>query len=186
MKNNKCHDTNCFDDSFELVPATLEDYPTIQNMGRFYVYDMTEYMGDEEDWKIPENGLFECIDFKKYWDQPDTFPFILRQNKEIAGFAIIDKKGSDEHVDFNMAHFFILRKFKKKGIGRAVACHCFSRFTGVWEVMVMPKNEGAYNFWKSVIVAYTDNHFQEYFKQVKHLENTEKKIFRFESQAHAS
>jgi [ribosomal protein S5]-alanine N-acetyltransferase len=185
MKNNKHHDTSCFEDnSLELIPATLKDYPTIQNMGRFYVYDMTEYMGDEEEWKLPENGLFECIDFKKYWDQPNTFPFILRQNKEIAGFVIIDKKGSDEQVDFNMAQFFILRKFKKKGIGRAVAYHCFNQFFGIWEVMVMPKNEGAYNFWKRVIMTYTNGHFQEYFKEIKHLENAEKKIFRFKSQGH--
>lgn len=174
------------DDKLELVPATIDDHPTIQNMGRFYVYDMTEYMGDDEDWKIPENGLFECIDFRKYWTQPDTFPFIVRKNKEIAGFVIIDKKGSENQVDFNMAQFFILRKFKKKGIGRGLAYQCFNRFVGVWEVMVMPKNEGAYRFWEKVIAAYTDNHFQEYVRNVKHLENAEKKIFRFESRAYAS
>lgn len=174
------------DNRWELVPATIDDHPTIQNMGRFYVYDMTEYMGDDEDWKIPENGIFECIDFRKYWDQPDTFPFILRNSQEIIGFVIIDKKGSESQVDYNMAQFFILRKFKKKGIGKAVACHCFDRFVGVWEVMVMPKNEGAYRFWKKVITSYTDNHYQEYVKCVKHLQNAEKKIFRFESKAHAS
>ncbi len=67
-----------------------------------------------------------------------------------------------------------------------MAYHCFDRFVGVWEVMFMPKNEGAYQFWKKVIMAYTGNHFQVYVKHVKHLENAEKKIFRFESQAHAS
>lgn len=152
-------------------------------MGRFYVYDMSQYMSDEKGWEIPEDGLFECIDFKKYWDQEDTSPFILRQNKEIAGFVIVDKKGSDEKVDFNMAQFFILRRFKGKGIGRAAAYHCFDRFPGVWEVMVMPKNEGAYHFWKKVVTSYTNHHFQEYFRCVKHLQNTEKKIFRFESRA---
>ena len=182
MKNSKHQNPDLFEDSLELVPATIEDYPTIQNMGRFYVYDMTEYMGGDADWNIPENGLFECIDFKKYWDQPDTSPFIVRKNKEIAGFVIVDKKGSDQQVDFNMAQFFILRKFQKKGIGRAVAEHCFNRFVGVWEVMVMPKNEGAYQFWKKVIMTYTHNHFQEYVRHVKHLENAEKKIFRFNSQ----
>lgn len=50
----------------KLIPASLKDYPTIQNMARFYVYDMSQYFGDEEGWKCPEDGLYECIDFKKY------------------------------------------------------------------------------------------------------------------------
>ena len=49
----------------KLIPATLDDYPIIQNTGRFYVYDMSEFLGFEEGWEIPSNGLFECIDFKK-------------------------------------------------------------------------------------------------------------------------
>lgn len=32
----------------QLVPAPLEDYSIIQNMARFYAYDMSEYLGDEE------------------------------------------------------------------------------------------------------------------------------------------
>ena len=59
----------------ELIPATLKDYPVIQNMGRFYVYDMSEYLGKEEGWEIPEDGLYECIDFKKYWEDKSSFPF---------------------------------------------------------------------------------------------------------------
>ena len=28
-----------------IIPASLNEYPIIQNMGRFYVYDLCEYMG---------------------------------------------------------------------------------------------------------------------------------------------
>ena len=79
-------------------------------MGRFYVYDMSEYMGNEEGWEIPENGLYECIDFKKYWDDENSFPFLVRYENEIAGFAIVDKKCSDSIIDFNMAQFFCFKK----------------------------------------------------------------------------
>lgn len=168
--------------NIRLIPASLSDYPTIQNMGRFYVYDMTEYMGNEKGWEIPENGLFECIDFKKYWEQSDTFPFLIRINNEIAGFVIIDKKGSDSQVDFNVAQFFILRKFKKQGIGRYVAYQCFNQFKGTWEVMVLPQNTGAYTFWKKIIGDYTNHCFQEYTRRVPSLLNCEKNIFRFQSQ----
>lgn len=167
----------------ELVPVPLSDYPTIQNMARFYVYDMTEYMGHEKGWEIPADGLFECINLKKYWEVPHAFPFMIRINNEIAGFVIIDKKGSDSQVDFNVAQFFILRKFKKQGIGRLVAYECFDRFKGTWEVMVLPQNKGAYQFWKKIIGDYTKHHFQEYTKHVQHLLHCEKNIFRFQSRS---
>lgn len=173
--------TKFSDKKIDLVPASLKDYPTIQNMARFYVYDMSEYMEGEEGWEIPQDGLFECIDFKKYWENENAYPFIICVDHEIAGFAIIDKKGSHNEIDFNMAQFFILRRFKGKGIGRQVACKCFDNFKGTWEVMVLPKNIGAYKFWKKTISAYTHNHFQEYVKNVKHFNNSEKNIFKFES-----
>lgn len=165
----------------KLIPATLEDYPVIQNMGRFYVYDMSEYLGKDEGWEIPENGLYECIDFKKYWEDKNSFPFLVRYQNEIIGFAIIDKKGSNAEIDFNMAQFFILRKFKNKGIGKYVAQECFKKFPGRWEVMVIPGNEGAYRFWRSTIKNYTNNNFTEYTRDIAHFNNSRKNIFKFDS-----
>lgn len=168
-------------DKIKLVPASLKEYPTIQNMGRFYVYDMSKDMGSEEGWELPKNGLHECIDFKKYWEVENAFPFLVRYGDELAGFVIIDKKGSDSTIDFNMAQFFILRKFQTKGIGRYVTMQCFDKFHGAWEVMVMPGNEGAYRFWRSVIRDYTNHNFIEYTRDVTHLNNSRKNIFRFNS-----
>lgn len=164
-----------------LIPATLNDHPIIQNMARFYVYDMSEYLGKEKGWEIPADGLYECIDFKKYWEDKNSFPFIVRYKNEIVGFVIIDKKGSSAEIDFNMAQFFILRKFKTKGIGKYVAQKCFKEFPGIWEVMVLPGNEGAYRFWRATIKHYTQYHFTEYTRCVGHLNNRRKNIFKFDS-----
>lgn len=166
----------------KLIPAALENYPNIQNLARFYVYDISEFMGQTEDWEMPENGLYECIDLKKYWEDENSFPFLVRYENELAGFAIIDKKGSDPKVDFNMAQFFIIRKFKNKGIGRSIAEQCFKMFPGEWEVRVIPGNEGAYRFWRSTIKKYCDGNFSEYTREVPHITNGKKNIFRFNSQ----
>lgn len=168
-------------DEIRLIPATLKEYHIIQNMGRFYVYDMSEYLGKETGWEIPEDGLYECIDFKKYWEDKNSFPFLVCHQGEIIGFAIIDKKGSNPEVDFNMAQFFILRKFKNKGIGKFVAHECFKKFPGIWEVMVIPGNEGAYRFWRSIIKNYTNNNFTEYTCDIAHFNNSRKNIFKFDS-----
>lgn len=165
----------------KLIEATPDDYPIIQNIGTYYVYDMSEYMGNEEGWKIPEDGIYECMDFKKYWDDVNSFPFVVRYEDELAGFAIVDKKGSDSSIEFNMAQFFIARKFKHKGIAKQVAQQCFDKFKGVWEVMVMPGNEGAYRFWRSTIKKYMHNDFVEYTKKVAHFKTHQHNIFKFDS-----
>lgn len=54
-----------------------------------------------------------------------------------------------------MAQFFIVRKFKNKAVGRYVAHQCFRKFSGEWEVMVLPRNEGAYRFWRAIIKDYS-------------------------------
>ncbi len=167
--------------NIQLIPASIKDYPVIQNMARFYVYDMSEYLGHEKGWEMPENGLYECIDFKKYWEDPDAHPFLIRIDQEIAGFVIIDKKGSRPDIDFNMAQFFIVRKFKHQGIGRYVATYCFDRFKGTWEVMVLPGNTGAYEFWKKVVQDFSKGDFREYRAEVKGLMFQKKDIFCFKS-----
>ena len=175
------HKQNIDYSKIKLIPATLADYPIIQNLGRFYVYDMSEYLGNTEGWEMPEDGLYECIDFKKYWEDKNSFPFLVRFENEIAGFAIIDKKGSSPEIDFNMAQFFILRKFKNKHIGRYVAHQCFKKFPGEWEVMVIPGNEGAYRFWRAIIKDYKNNDFVEYTREITHFNNSIKNIFKFNS-----
>lgn len=166
--------------NIKIVPAGIKDYPTIQNMGRFYVYDMSEYMGHEDGWEMPEDGLYECIDFKKYWERDDAFPFLIRYKNELAGFAIVDKKGSEPLIDFNMAQFFILRKFKNKGLGRYIAHQLFDQFKGIWEVMVLPNNTGAYQFWQKTVHSY-DKQYQTYDRQVPHFDNKVRKIFKLSS-----
>ncbi len=158
----------------KLVPVTIANHRTIQNMARFYVYDMSQYLGHQPGWEMPLDGLYECIDFKIYWDNPKTqFPFLIYYQDEIAGFVIIDKKGMHAGIDFNIAQFFIIRKFTQKGIGAYVAAQCFNQFSGVWNVMCLPENTGAYRFWSSIIGKYTNGDFTEHPMQtVAHLDDT--------------
>lgn len=181
-KKNVSYNKDKYDHTqIKLVKASIEQYPVIQNMGRFYVYEMSEYLGQEKGWEIPEDGLYECIDFKKYWQVKNAFPFLIYYENEIAGFVIIDKKGSEPQIDFNMAQFFILRKFKGHGFGRYVAQKCFDTFKGHWEVMVIPENSGAYYFWKNIIAQYTEHRFSEYTRTIAHLGHSVKCIFGFNS-----
>ena len=147
----------------KLLPASLDEYQVIQNMASYYAYDLSEYMG----WAQEKDGTQNIgMDYIKYWQEENTFPFIIKHQDELVGFVIVDKKVSNPVNDYNMAHFFILRQFKGKGIGRHIAYQCFNQFCGKWEVFVMPGNEGAYRFWRKIINDYTQHQFAEYTKAI--------------------
>lgn len=151
----------------EIIPAKQEFQQTIQNMARFYAYDMSEYMGKVQDnWDFPEDGLYEAHDLSIYWNELNRYPFLIRVNRELAGFILINKVGSSPEVDWNMGEFFVVRKFKRQGIGSYAAKWCFDNFPGVWEVMQMPGNEGAIQFWNTVVTDYTQGNFHESLKEI--------------------
>ena len=153
----------------QLIAATIADYPAIQNMARFYVYDRTRYMG----WECPETGLYECIDFKHYFEDSDQHAFLVRVENELAGFVLLDKMTLLEPVDWNMGEFFILAKFQSSGVGSAVAREIFTRFPGKWSVAAMPENVGAVNFWRRVINEVSNGQFTEVSKTAAELTTPE-------------
>jgi len=167
--------------TIELVPAVHTDLPVMQAMASYYVYDMSEFLGDLPGWEFPDTGAYECDDLSPYFADARTHPFLIRVSGELGGFAIVDGRGSEPEVDFNMAQFFVHRKFKGRGVGAYVATECFRRYPGLWDVMVIPGNRGAHGFWRRVIAAFTEGALEERRRRVPHLGNSEQDIFRFRS-----
>ena len=147
-----------------LYKATKEDKSTIQNLGRFYVYEMSRYCGFLPTWETPSNGLFECIDLSSYCEKADHYAFFIKVDDELAGFVLINKIGSTPDVDWNMGEFFIVSKFQGMGIGRYVAEHIFNQFPGIWETSQIPENTAAIDFWDKVITRYSDGQFEKALK----------------------
>jgi predicted acetyltransferase len=61
-----------------------------------------------------------------------------------------------------IAEFFILRKYRHKGVGEYIARTIFDQFTGNWQVAQITENIAATAFWRKVIARYTLDNFQEY------------------------
>ena len=149
-----------------LFKATQDDKNTIQNLGRFYVYEMSRYCGFLPSWEVPSNGLFECIDLSSYCEKSDRHAFLVKVDDELAGFVLINKVGSTPDVDWNIGEFFIVSKFQGKGVGRYAAEQVFNRFPGVWETSQIPENTAAIEFWDRVIRRYSHGQFEKTLKTV--------------------
>jgi predicted acetyltransferase len=144
-----------------LVPASLEDYPIIQNMARFYVYDLSRSCGFiSKDWALPESGLYESFDFKNYFVEDSRRAYLIKVGDELAGFVLLNRVCLDPYSDWNMGEFFILAKFQGIGVGTAIAQTLFTLLSGTWEVSVIPQNTAAISFWKKVISRHTRGDFR--------------------------
>jgi predicted acetyltransferase len=60
-----------------------------------------------------------------------------------------------------MAEFFVMRRYRRKGVGLAAASAIFDRFKGPWEVRQRDENVEATAFWRRVIAHYTGGRYQE-------------------------
>lgn len=149
-----------------LCRASKKDKDTIQNLGRFYVYEMSRYCGFLPTWEVPPDGLFWCIDLSSYCESPDRHAFLIKVDDELAGFVLINKTGTTPDVDWHVGEFFIVSKFQGKGVGSYVAEQVFNQFPGVWETSQIPENSAAIEFWDKVIDRYSHGQFEKTLKTI--------------------
>ncbi|HBN21710.1 MAG TPA: GNAT family N-acetyltransferase [Holosporales bacterium] len=140
----------------KLEKIVLEDYEFLQNMARFYVYDMSKYCGSLSGWSLPKNGLYECFDLKCYITHEDRYAYFVTVKGERAGFVMVNKIASSVDVDWTIGEFFILGQFQGRGVGQKAVSLVFKELPGVWEVGVMPENTGAFSFWSTVLKKLAD------------------------------
>ena len=145
-----------------LEIAKLTDYPMVQNMARFYVYDLSKTCGHLSDaWHLPSDGLFESFDFKSYFTEDTRRAYLIKVNGAVAGFVLINQETQRTPGQWNMGEFFILGQYQNKGIGHNVAKQIWQRHPGKWEVAVIPENKTALVFWEKAIQTLTQGAFSK-------------------------
>ena len=127
---------------------------TIWNLMQLYFHAMTEFSPREVD----NQGLFAYQYFDSYWSDGDRYPFLIRADSAIAGFALVR---FDEQGRADMAEFFVLRAHRRGGIGSAAARQLFEMFKGRWQVRQEPRNVVAQKFWRGVISEHTGGDFED-------------------------
>lgn len=141
----------------QILPALIADKSIIQRMLELYQYDFSEF----EDTDLDEHGYFGYPYLDYYWIEADRHPFLVRVDGKLAGFVLVNQYTYLPGSQYSISEFFILRKYRKHGIGRQAAFHVFSLFLGRWEIHQAEKNVTAQKFWRSVIGEYTKGNYTE-------------------------
>ena len=87
----------------------------------------------------------------------------MRSDGKLAGFVLVHDRSrlSGTNGIRDMAEFFILRKYRRRGVGEMAARAIFDRLPGSWEIRERPSNVDAVAFWRRVIERYTYGAFRE-------------------------
>ena len=136
----------------ELIPAERVHEPVMANLLELYIHDFSEF----HDCEIGEDGRFGYRSLALYLNEPDRHAFLIRANGKLAGFVFVTScpGGFDNHFVWDMAEFFILRGYRRRGIGTQVAHEIWKLLPGQWEVRVMQKNLPAQRFWARAISSF--------------------------------
>lgn len=140
-------------DRLSIDPATVAEQSVIANLLQLYIHDFSELFAGTPRCDLDADGLYRPdIPLDDWWRLPNHVPLLLRVDGRLAGFALINDQGHSRlAVDRNVAEFFIIRKYRHAGVGRAAALAIFNRFPGQWEAAVMRANTGARAFWARTI-----------------------------------
>jgi predicted acetyltransferase len=142
------------DVNIELVDAPIE---VLRNLMQLYDYDFAEFTGRV----IGDDGRYRIADYSAERFHRN----LVRVDGELAGFTIVGRdEGTIDPTEqvWWVAEFFVLRKFRRSGVGEQVARMLFDARPGTWEVGQLRSNTAAQAFWRKVIDRYTDGHYEEH------------------------
>lgn len=120
--------------------------------------------GDPQHGNVKEDGRFHNIDIDRYYAQDEHHEYLVRVDDQLAGFVLVSPGRSFRDPDETVwwiDEFFVMRKYRRLGVGEHVATTLFDRFEGVWQVAEMDVNTGAQAFWRGVIDRYTSGTYEE-------------------------
>ena len=161
-----------------LDVATASDAILLSNLLELYIHDLSVVFPHVE---LGADGRFGYARLPLYFAEPGRrFAFVIRSGGRVAGF-VLAKRGSPAVSDpdvLDVAEFFVLRRYRRSGIGRQAASLLWSQLPGRWTVRVSEGNPGALDFWRDAVAIFTRG---EWTELTMHGEPNPWRVFLFES-----
>jgi predicted acetyltransferase len=144
----------------------------LRNLAEHYCHDMSEWFGLD----TGADGRYSYDTVSVWANGYDAY--LAKVDDSIAGFALIGpaREWLDDVSAHDVHEFFIMRKFRRRGIGRSMARFLWNEYPGEWLVRVLEANVPAVTFWRCEISSYSAGSYAE----AQHVVNGRRwKFFRF-------
>ena len=130
----------------ELIPVRLESKSELENLMSYYLHDLSEFA---DDLKISEDGKFKYDGMELYLSEKDLKPFFINFNGENIGFILLNTgRYVPKGIDYIINEFFILKGYRRKGLGASSIKKLMDVFKGTYFVKELLDNKLAVSFWK--------------------------------------
>lgn len=148
--------------STALTEATPADAEVLANLLELYIHDLSAIFPHVT---LGPNARFGYPALASYLSRSDgRSAFLVTYEGQLAGFALA-RRGSPAVADpevLDIAEFFILRRHRGRGVGRAAAHALWERLPGSWTVRALQRNHEAVTFWRSAVASFTNGAFHEF------------------------
>ena len=147
---------DAFDAPCQVRLAVADDRLPLRRMLELYQHDLSDIWDQDLD----VHGEYG-YSLDRFWSNKDCHAYVATVADRYAGFALVNRAarvGPDAHW---MDQFFVLKKYRKGGVGRHLARQVLASLPGQWEVGQMPENHAAQAFWRSVVASCTSGEFEE-------------------------
>jgi predicted acetyltransferase len=136
----------------------------IANLMQLYKYDFSEFAAVGSRYgEVGPDGRYTYEGLDSYWREDGRVPLTVQADRWLAGFILVNRWSAlNRQLDHSVAEFFVLRKYRRIGVGSRAAKTLFERWPGRWEVGVAWYNKPALAFWRKAIAAAVDGAVEEY------------------------
>ena len=107
---------------------SVDEKALLIRMMELYNYEFSAFSNDD----INEYGFYGYDHIDDYWNEKGRFPYLIRVDGKIAGFALICP-----HCDYReeadarcFGEFFVMLKYRRMGVGKQVATQLFDLHRG--------------------------------------------------------
>ena len=134
-----------------------ESEVVLRNLFEHYLHDMAEWF--EVDTKADGSYSYDTsLIWKNGYDA-----YLAKVGDKIAGFALVGSAAEwlgDSGAD-DVHEFFVIRRFRRNGLGQRMATLLWKERPGEWLVRVLELNTPAVLFWRAAIASYSRGSYKE-------------------------
>lgn len=132
----------------ELVPASADQLPLIRNLYQFYAYESSDW--EQEDVELDGRFYIHEPHLQRYWQEADWQALLILVDGFIAGFLLIERSELPGVDALEFADLFVLKKYRRQGIGRVLVEQVIVSGGGDWLVSFYGEDALASSFWRAL------------------------------------
>ncbi|MDQ0359345.1 GNAT family N-acetyltransferase [Breznakia pachnodae] len=136
--------------TIQLVKVASKNKSLLFNLMQLYLYDLSVYFN----FKTNNNGIYEYDHFEDYFTDTNYISYFIYNDNELIGFVLLNDYSpiTNKHENIiNVSEFFILKLYRKQGLGEITFQTLLDMHKGVWTIKPAAFSKEANAFWKTII-----------------------------------